>query len=400
MAVKVRAITVGTNLGLPFDDAAFSAAAEFCRRAREVVERRGVEVQTLRVAAGKLNPLFGREKSGVVELARSLDLACAEEEIDFCCIGCLDATARRAPAAFAAELSQAVSETERVFVSVLAASKGRGVRGQTALECARTVLRIARATADGFNARRFAVGASVPPNGPFFPTSYHGGGPPAFSLALEAADLVERACADGAGVETACESLVAALEECCLPLEEVARDLEARHGIRYAGIDLSPSPFPAPELSIAGAVESLGGGTFGSSGTLSVIRAIAAALKRVRVKRCGFSGVMLPVLEDSVLLSRVADGKVTLDQLLLFSAVCGTGLDTVPLPGDVSEEHLAAVILDVCGLSLALDKALTARLMPVPGKKAGDWTEFRFPYFGNTRAMALSPDCLRRLLVS
>ena len=107
---------------------------------------------------------------------------------------------------------------------------------------------------------------------------------------------------------------------------------------------------------------------------------------------------MLPVLEDSVLLSRVAEGKVILDQLLLFSTVCGTGLDTIPLPGDISEGQLAAIILDVCSLSLAYDKPLTARLMPIPGKAAGEWTQFDSPYLGNTRVMPVPTNPMDRLL--
>ena len=75
-------------------------------------------------------------------------------------------------------------------------------------------------------------------------------------------------------------------------------------------------------------------------------------------------------------------------ELLLYSAVCGTGLDTVPLPQDISEAELAGAYLDVAALSLALDgKPLTARLLPVPGAAAGDMTTYAFDYFCNTRVL-------------
>jgi uncharacterized protein (UPF0210 family) len=128
------------------------------------------------------------------------------------------------------------------------------------------------------------------------------------------------------------------------------------------------------------------------------VRVITDALSKTRIKKCRFCGVMLPVLEDSVIISRVAEGKVTLDQFMLFSTVCGTGLDTIPLPGDISEGQLAAIILDVCNLSLAHDKLLTARLMPVSGKTAGEWTEFDSPYLGNTRVMPAPANPIGRLL--
>jgi uncharacterized protein (UPF0210 family) len=98
---------------------------------------------------------------------------------------------------------------------------------------------------------------------------------------------------------------------------------------------------------------------------------------------------MLPVLEDAVLAERAAEGSLTVKDLLLYSAVCGTGLDTVPLPGDTSANQIAAVLLDLAALAVRLDKPLTARLMPIPGKKAGDPTNFNFDYFANSRVMGL-----------
>jgi uncharacterized protein (UPF0210 family) len=94
---------------------------------------------------------------------------------------------------------------------------------------------------------------------------------------------------------------------------------------------------------------------------------------------------MLPVMEDTVLARRWADGTIGIDQLLAYSAICGTGLDAVPLAGDTSEETIAAIYLDVATLALRLNKPLSARLMPIPGKGAGDNTAFTSPYLVNTR---------------
>ena len=84
---------------------------------------------------------------------------------------------------------------------------------------------------------------------------------------------------------------------------------------------------------------------------------------------------------------RSAENLYTLDSLLLYSAVCGTGLDTVPLPGEVTVDELAAILLDVATLAVVADKPLTARLMPIPGKGAGEVTDFDFPYFANARIL-------------
>jgi uncharacterized protein (UPF0210 family) len=114
--------------------------------------------------------------------------------------------------------------------------------------------------------------------------------------------------------------------------------------------------------------------------------------------RAGFNGLMLPLLEDSALAARAAQGVLSVKDLLLYSTVCGTGLDTIPLPGDTTQEQLYALLLDLAALSTRLDKPLTARLMPIPGKKAGDPTNFDFPYFANSRVLALEADPLGGLL--
>ena len=163
------------------------------------------------------------------------------------------------------------------------------------------------------------------------------------------------------------------------------RPLAERHGFRFAGIDFSLAPFPEEARSIGTAMERLGVERFGASGTLFAAAFLTDCLRRARYPRCGFNGLMLPVLEDATLADRSREGLFTVNDLLLYSAVCGTGLDTVPLPGDVSEEELAGILLDVAALALRLDKPLTARLMPIPGTKAGDQTEFDFSYFANGR---------------
>jgi len=94
---------------------------------------------------------------------------------------------------------------------------------------------------------------------------------------------------------------------------------------------------------------------------------------------------MLPVLEDTTLAARTS--LFTLHSLLLYSTVCGTGLDTVPLPGDTSADALAAILLDLATLAAKLGKPLTARLMPIPGSCAGDETHFDFEYFAGARVM-------------
>jgi len=136
--------------------------------------------------------------------------------------------------------------------------------------------------------------------------------------------------------------------------------------------------------SIVTALELCGYGSVGSSGTLAVVAALTAALKNLAGSTPGYNGVMLPVLEDAMLGQRWAAGLVSIQQLLLYSSVCGTGLDTIPLAGDTPDDAIAHLLLDVATLALRLCKPLSARLFPVSGKRDGEYTNFTSPYLTNT----------------
>jgi hypothetical protein len=162
-----------------------------------------------------------------------------------------------------------------------------------------------------------------------------------------------------------------------------------KSGIRFGGIDFSLAPFPDKAQSVGTAFERMGNSKIGLHGSLTSAAILTEAIERADFPRTGFSGLMMPILEDATLAERAAEGILTVKDVLLYSAVCGTGLDTIPLPGDTQPEQIIPVLMDLCALALRLDKPLTARLMPVPGKKAGEPTTFDFGFFANSKVMAL-----------
>ena len=177
-------------------------------------------------------------------------------------------------------------------------------------------------------------------------------------------------------------------EEQMAPVEALGKALAAQHDLPYDGIDASVAPLgTAPPLTTA--FESIGLGDFGQSGTLAVSSLVTSALKAIKngVTLCGYSGLMLPPCEDAGLARRAAEATPTyrIHDLLMYSAVCGLGLDTVPIPGDVPQQKLAALLLDVAALAFRLNKPLTARLFPVPGRAAGEMTSFAHPILCDTK---------------
>ena len=85
---------------------------------------------------------------------------------------------------------------------------------------------------------------------------------------------------------------------------------------------------------------------------------------------------MLTCLEDEGMAAAAAAGHYDIRALLQYSAVCGIGLDCVPLPGDVTKAQMAALMRDTAALAFRYNKPLTVRLFPCEGRKAGDMTAF------------------------
>jgi len=393
--MQIRSITVGIDATWPFAPASVDEAGRFLARARRAFEGAGFVVQTTRLCTQAASRFLA--PSQLPDFARALDAACGAAGIGYAAAGGIALGGAWTETDAASAVADAVCASERVFSSLAIASEA-GVDYRAARAAASIIARIASRTADGFGNLRFAALARCPTGIPFFPGAVHAGGASRFALALQAADLAVEAFRPAGSLDECEARLVAALEATGARLAAVADGLAHETGVAYGGVDLSLAPFPFDDGSVAGALESLGLDRFGGAGTVLATWRLTSALKRARVERCGFSGCMMPLLEDSVLARRAAEGLFSVAELLLFSAVCGTGLDTVPLPGDVGEAELAAILLDVAGLASALAKPLTARLFPVPGKRAGDETAFDFPFFANSRVLAVKGHGAARLI--
>jgi uncharacterized protein (UPF0210 family) len=382
--MNIRSVTCFINAGDPATQAnAVHEAGQLAREARAALETAGFPVQTTRLATQPLSHLPGDP----LRLAPELWAQCSDASFDYLSLGPVLADAPGANLSRLEAIPELIRTTDAVFASVLVARAGMGLHLEAIRRTARIVRDIAHTSELGFGNLRLALLANVGPHAPFFPAAYHDGGPPAVAIATESAGLAVDAFAQAGSLDEARARLVSAVETAAGQVAGVVRPLAGRHGARFAGIDFSLAPFPEEARSIGAAVERLGVDRFGAPGTLFAATLLTDCLRQANYPRCGFNGLMLPVLEDATLAARSREGLFTVNDLLLYSAVCGTGLDTVPLPGDVSEEELAGILLDVAALALRLDKPLTARLMPIPGARAGDLTAFDFEYFANGRVL-------------
>ncbi len=386
--MEIRSITIGKNLTQSIDQAPFPRLARFQTEARRRVESAGLPVQTVRLATQPFPEIL--QDSGpqaAPAFAQELETVCQRHGIDYCSIGTVPADHPGANLDFVEVIPEILDQTEMAFASALVASRGRGIHLAAIDRCARVVADVAHATPDGFGNLRFAVLAHCDPGSPVFPAAFHQGDETAFSVATESADLAVEAFTAASTLAEARANLQLAVETAAATIEAVSRDLAAEFGLHFGGIDFSLAPYPETARSIGHALEALGVDAFGANSTLVAGALTTQLLRQARFPRCGFSGLLLPVLEDRTLAQRRAESLYTLDSLLLYSAVCGTGLDTVPLPGDFSVDELAAILLDMATLAVVADKPLTARLMPIPGKSAGEMTDYDFSYFANGRIL-------------
>lgn len=397
--MKIRSITYFCNPGWPLDEAVLQQAGTFIQAARSAFEAAGYEVQTVRLAAPPFPLLMGLPDRQDASLAEALQLVERYEKAaknwgyDYISLG---------PALPAAPVSYTwipdlLAASQDAFFSGMMTTGQHGISLPAVRACAQVIHQAADITPDGFTNLRFAALANVPAGAPFFPAAYHQGHQPSFALAIEAADLAVQAFSQNGDLQGACQDLVAAIQSHALALTRVVEQLGQETAV-FAGFDFSLAPFPEHSRSLGAAFEQLGVPRVGLPGSLAAAAIIAAALDQAHFPRAGFNGLFLPVLEDAILALRASEGSLELKDLLLYSAVCGTGLDTVPLPGDTNPATLGAILLDLAALAQRLDKPLTARLMPVPGKTAGDPTNFDFPYFANSRVLKVNAGTLQRHL--
>ncbi|HKV57091.1 MAG TPA: DUF711 family protein [Ktedonobacteraceae bacterium] len=385
----VRTITLGLADPHPLSFESIRYAADTLSKASARYADVGYEVQTVRLSTRPvLNDLADWSPDALLRYAQELQRMLDDAGLSFCSLGPAQAARPDFPLNRIDLIADMLAATNAINMTVQLATPDHAPRREVALHSARVMKRLANETPEGFGNFRFAALACVASGCPFFPTAYHDG-PTSLTLGTQCvgivADAIQSLRQDSnqpLDLAAASECIQHALVEHLTPVVKMGQQYAAEQHITFGGIDLSPAPLG--DDSIAGALEMCDYGHIGAPGTVAVAAALTHALKHTNLPTCGYCGIMLPVLEDAILGKRWQEGLLHTHQLLLYSAVCGTGLDTIPLPGNTKEEEIAYLLLDVATLAKRLNKPLSARLFPVPGKQAGEPTTFTSSYLTNT----------------
>jgi uncharacterized protein (UPF0210 family) len=407
--MKIRTITIFVPCN-KWDDVlpSIGLAAKMGASLQNEFVTSGYEVQTVRISMSSFEDWVRPNET--VESVREVVQLLDELKIDFFNIGPAVSSEGRAHLMDLLLLSPRLSASCCCSVDI---GNGMFEINETAIQDAALVTtRLGKETEGGLGNFRFCASSCMPTHVPFFPASY------AQSMNMSAAEEERKQFSYAIGLESGTiavdsltkaaqgtegrlplsvvqKSLTDAFTEKLVPLQVLAKDIQERinnkassedYLVKYHGIDSSLNPGMGPEASVGAAFEiALGGKAFGTTGTLALASAVTKSLKSIPVQLCGYSGLMIPPLEDTTLAARQRSPPTYgITDLLAYSAVCGVGFDTVPIPGDTSVEDVAALILDTVALSVKWSKPLSCRLFPVPNKAVGEETEFNSPFLTNT----------------
>jgi uncharacterized protein len=382
---KVRAITAFVRLDRANYPSEIQDALKFLRTAKAAIEKSGYEVEGIRITTQPF-PEYTRGLSDDQALSffRDYDALAVKEGFD-AAIG--PAMLKDSDDPHAAELLGKIIAQSKTLEGSVSIAGEDGIHWNSIRAAAGVIRYLEANTPHSQGNFNFTAAAWVPAGTPFYPASYYTGEGGQFAIALQSANVVSEVLASTKSAAEAEERLKNVLGLHAAQIERTAIAVSEASDWKYGGIDLSPAPLK--DVSIGRAIENFLGAPVGSSGTLSTAALITRSLKAIPVKQAGYSGLMLPILEDTVLARRWSEGRLSIDALLAYSAVCGTGLDTIPMPGEVTQKQLEAILGDVASLSVKWHKPLSARLQPVAGKKPGDMTEFDDPFLVNAKIQPL-----------
>ena len=370
----------------------------------DVGDKYGIQVVNKRISISPIALVGGAFSADqMVEIAHELNDIAKAVDIDF--IGGFSALVEKGMAtgdtALIQALPRALAETQRVCASVNVATTKAGINMDAVLLMARAIKQAAALTADqdGLACAKLCVFANIPEDMPFMAGAY---------LGVGVADAVINVGVSGPGVvkraiernlengpmtlgniaevikRTACK--VTRVGE--LIGREVAKNLNVRFGV----VDLSLAPTPTVGDSIGEIFQALGLSQIGVPGSTAALAMLNDAVKKGGAFASshvgGLSGAFIPVSEDLNIAHAAQQGFLSLEKLEALTSVCSVGLDMVPVPGDISEECLAGMIADEMAIGMINAKTTATRIIPVPGKAAGDSVYFG-GLLGEARIMAV-----------
>jgi uncharacterized protein (UPF0210 family) len=368
-------------------------ARDLVRICDEVGDKYGIPVVNKRIAVSPMAVAGAPFSSGqLVNIAHTLDMSAEEVSVDF--IGGFSALVEKgftkSDLALIEAIPAALSKTERVCASVNVASTRAGINMDAAYLMGRAIKAAAECTAqsDGLACAKLGVFANIPQDIPFMAGAYLGVGEPGavINVGVSGPGVVRRAIDRARHADPALTlgQLAEIIKRTAFKVtrvgELIGREVAKQLDVPFGVADLSLAPTPNVGDSVGEIFQSLGLTSIGVPGSTAVLALLNDAVKKggafASSSVGGLSGAFIPVSEDINISEAARLGFLSLEKLEAMTSVCSVGLDMVALPGNTSAETLAAIIADEMAIGVINRKTTAARLIPVPGKKAGEKAYF------------------------
>jgi uncharacterized protein (UPF0210 family) len=398
--LDIRAITLGISLL----DCACSTTSATREKIREKLLRiagplvkTGIDIETeygipiinKRISVTPISIVAGScDEKDFTPFAQTLDDSARELGIDF--IGGFSALVQKGFTSgdekLISSLPSALSQTEKVCASVNVASTKSGINMDAVRLMGKTIKEIAEKTSDkdGIGCAKFVVFCNAPEDNPFMAGAFHGPGEAecALNIGVSGPGVIKAALENcrGASFDELADTIKKTAFKITRMGQLVGRTAADRVGVPFGILDLSLAPTPEVGDSVARILEEMGLEAAGTHGTTAALAMLTDMVKKGGVMASthvgGFSGAFIPVSEDEGMVASVKSGHITFDKMEALTSVCSVGLDMIPIPGDTSASTIAAIIADERAIGMINNKTTAVRLIPVPGKKAGEWAEF------------------------
>jgi uncharacterized protein (UPF0210 family) len=283
-------------------------------------------------------------------------------------------------------IPEALATTKKVCSSVNVASTKAGINMDAVREMGEIICSCAEKTRaqDAIGCAKLVVFANVPEDNPFMAGAFHGYGEAesAVNIGISGPGVVKAVVAKipDADFGTLSESIKRTAFKITRVGELVGREVSRQLNVSFGIVDLSLAPTPAVGDSVANILEEMGLERCGAHGTTAALALLNDAVKKGGLMASsyvgGLSGAFIPVSEDQGMIEAVECGALTLEKLEAMTCVCSVGLDMIAIPGDTPSSTISAIIADEMAIGMINDKTTAVRIIPAPGKKAGDYVEF------------------------
>jgi len=395
--LDVRTITLGISL---FDcitddkkktcdkiyDKIMSKASNLVKIGQDISNEIGVPIVNKRISVTPIS-LIAAASKGHLEIIKTLDKAANEIGIDF--LGGYSALVHKEMTPYEKEfilsIPEALASTSKICSSINVATTKAGINMDAVKLMGKVIKDCAYLTkdADSIGCAKLVVFANAVEDNPFMAGAFLGSGE---------GDTVVNVGVSGPGVvKSALEQVSGDLTEVAECIKQtafkitrvgqlVAKEAASRLNASTGIVDLSLAPTPVVGDSVAHILEEIGLEQVGGFGTTATLAMLNDAVKKGGIMACssvgGLSGAFIPVSEDIGMIHGVESGCLTLEKLEAMTAVCSVGLDMFAIPGDTSADVISAIIADEIAIGVVNQKTTAVRVIPVYGKKAGDYAEF------------------------